>query len=143
MGNQGAKTLNTGSSNHLTILLSLRNGNYRWPRHKHLFRFEANWTKLEERENIIKKHWAMISSNHGSLDSVKKKLYQYSQALFHWNSKQRSDSAKDLEDKTNQLNLLQAREGPGDGPGIRKHNHEIELVLEMENLRQKQQAKRT
>lgn len=63
-------------------------------------RFEANWTKVEQGENIIKKNWAVISTNQGSMDSVQKKLYMCSQDLFVWNSKQMIEYTKDLKKKS-------------------------------------------
>lgn len=121
--------------------MRIRNGHCCWPRSKWLFRFEAQWTRFGAGGNIIKKIWVARSLNQGSMDSVQNKLHLYGQDLLRWHARQIRETAKDLEDKIYQLNRLQDREGPGDGPGdgpaIRLLDHEIGLILKMEDLRWK------
>lgn len=76
------------------------------------------------------------------MQSARLKLKRCQQALTTWSSTKLRNSTKIIEKKTKQLERLQRDEDPGSRDQILKLQREIDLLLEMEDIRWKQRAKR-
>lgn len=61
--------------------------------------------------------------------------------LMRWDAKQKKESAKDIELKTNLLNDLQNSDVPYDNEAINKLDQDIAAFLEMEDTKWKHGAK--
>lgn len=70
------------------------------------------------------------------------KLQLCSRELINWSAKQRRDTYKEIEEKQLRLDQLQKLKGPKDNEAIRALEEDLALLLEKEDIKWKQQAKR-
>jgi hypothetical protein len=106
------------------------------------FKFEASWNVDEESAVVIKAEWDKAQASDNLLTRTKQKLEQCATALSNWNHEKFGDNQKHLTALTKKLEALQADQGAGDREQIRSLQGEINLLLEMEDLKWKQRAKR-
>ena len=95
-----------------------------------------NWTLEEDYQQVIEEAWNAVPN-----DDASSKLSKCHISLQRWSKGKLGDSADQIKQKTHEVEVLQHNEGPENSEEIKKLNAEIELLLEKEDLRWKQQAK--
>lgn len=76
------------------------------------------------------------------MQRIQRALTACSGALVRWSNRKVKEEGKDLKEKTDQLEELSRREGPQDVERVKLLKREVGLLLEQENLKWKQRAKR-
>lgn len=95
---------------------------------------------MECSDQVIKKVQTKINGGIDNLEDLHKRLKQCSVQLGRQSSNHKKDDNREIEKKTNVLKEIQQKEGPSDRAMIRQLDNEL---LELENLKLRQQAKRS
>lgn len=91
---------------------------------------------------MVKTAWRGGVRDRCSLSEVRKQLEGCKYDLSRWSSKKYGAVNKQIRSLSSQLERLQAQEHPGNLERITRIQQEINLLLEMEDIRWKQRAKR-
>jgi hypothetical protein len=113
-------------------------------RRKSSFKFEACWNMDAECADVIREAWKGRGQGSAvNLSTSIDKLDQCRHALSEWSRKKFGDVPNRLKSMTKRLDLLQQNEHPGILEQINQLQKEIENLLEMEDIKWQQRAKRT
>ncbi|KAF5442860.1 hypothetical protein F2P56_035476 [Juglans regia] len=137
------EALTVSQSDHKALLLDLRQQNFVYKKKRRVFRFEAKWTRDEERVSVVERAWmrAEIDQNPGR--NIQGKLNSCEGGLIRWSKSREKEAALILKQKTERLKREQENEGPHNGELIRKLQEEMGSLLEQEDLKWRQRAKKT
>ncbi|KAG6624128.1 hypothetical protein CIPAW_16G004700 [Carya illinoinensis] len=137
------KTLTARQYDHKPILLTLVENSPFIRKRRRLFRFEAKWILEEEGGRVVEDAWEITSETKNLLIKVQRKLKVYSGDLLRWNSQRASDGEKEILRLSEKLKMEQENESPHNVSVVRKLHKELGLLLEKEDLKWKQKAKRS
>jgi hypothetical protein len=107
------------------------------------FKIEASWMIDEDYKQVVDEAWVSGGLGGSKMQMVRQKLANCQADLSSWSSRKFGDASKKLKAKTKQLELLQRNEGPDTSVAIKVLKHEIDFILEQEDLRWKQRAKQS
>ncbi|XP_062158001.1 uncharacterized protein LOC133865598 [Alnus glutinosa] len=127
------------SSNHRPLWVSFTSPPIRIPR---IFRFEASWNVSEDCAEVIKKAWSEVGGTGSPMQDILQKLRQCQQALSCWSSFEFGSFTRSLKGLTRRLEGLQDKENPSNLEEIKLLQQEIHQLMEMEDIRWRQRAKR-
>ncbi|XP_062163754.1 uncharacterized protein LOC133870607 [Alnus glutinosa] len=106
------------------------------------FKFEASWNIDDESSEVIKDKWEKDVAGPYPLAITQRKLERCARALTAWNWAKYEDIGKRISSLTQKLEILQRDQQEGDEEGIRILQEELNNLLEMEEIRWRQRAKR-
>ncbi|XP_042964806.1 uncharacterized protein LOC122299035 [Carya illinoinensis] len=115
-------------------------GEMRWKRRK-VFRYEACWDKEEGCVEVLKEAWHKRQRDINDR-KILVKLEDCKAALLSWSKLINSDRAKELKKRSESLQKLQDEESRVNVEEIKRLQREIRVLLEKEDLKWKQRAKR-
>jgi hypothetical protein len=110
-------------------------------RRKPWFRYEANWALEEEGQQIITRAWQQNVPNHDPWKALDMRMKWCKEGLNLWQKEIKGRSRGVLTGLQNRIKFLQSREGPWNVEEIKNLQGEMNLLMEKEDLRWKQQAK--
>ncbi|XP_042952203.1 uncharacterized protein LOC122289285 [Carya illinoinensis] len=105
------------------------------------FIYEASWALEEDCEGVLKKAWNFQRLNRTNLLEVQSFMESSRGALSRWSRHLEVERGKKLGEKTKRLKWLQAEEN-GNNAGYIKKIQEIGVLLDKEDLKWRQRAKR-
>jgi len=106
------------------------------------FKFEACWNKDEECSEVIKTVWGRRVEDTNAMAEVMAKLESCKHALTAWSSSKYRVVGHTIKRLTWHIEKLQSKEHPGNLDSIKQLQGEIHHLMEMEDIRWKQRAKR-
>jgi hypothetical protein len=130
------------SSNHKPVMITFRGHDILRFASKKSFQFEAKWLLDDEHYEVVGEAWGHGSGAISAMADVTKKLSTCSGALSKWSYVKHGTAAKALKEKTDQLAKLQKYKGPYNQGPIRLLKKEIALIIDQEELKWKQMAKK-
>jgi len=133
------EVLPVSCSDHNPLWLSLTPTTIDKPK---LFRFEACWNVLDECAEVVKQAWITEEAENISLETMHQKLQRCQVMLQEWSRNSVGAVNIKLKKKQKQLEHLQKNEKPALEPKIQAIQGEINALLEMEDIRWRQRAKR-
>lgn len=107
-----------------------------------IFRYEASWNLTEDCEEVFREAWGKETLPSKGLEATRKKLSKCQDALVEWSNTKNRKVQQPLNRLYSRLDQLQKDEQPGNLAEINQIQTEINLLLEMEDLRWRQRAKR-
>jgi hypothetical protein len=107
-----------------------------------LFKFEACWNIDQDCGEVINQAWSNDMGGSNSMEEAKLKLAFCQQQLLAWSKHKFGAGRRNSRVLEQRLERLQRRENPGVLTQIKKLQREINQVLEMEDIKWKQRAKR-
>ncbi|XP_042952312.1 uncharacterized protein LOC122289407 [Carya illinoinensis] len=137
------ETLTARQSDHKPILLALFENKPHIRNRRRLFRFEAKWSLDEEGGRVVEDAWKRTLETKNLLIKVQRKLKACSGDLLRWNSQRASDGENEILRLSERLKMEQENESPHNVSVVRKLEKELGLLLEKEDLKWKQRAKRS
>jgi hypothetical protein len=105
-------------------------------------KFEARWLLDGEAGDIIANAWTDDIVGGSTIQMVQQRLEKCKGDLRRWSWQKYGNLEKAIKEKTKQLEILQRDEGAVDGQQIKVLQNEIDALLEQEDTRWKQRAKR-
>ncbi|XP_042982759.1 uncharacterized protein LOC122311987 [Carya illinoinensis] len=129
------------TSDHSPVLLKLLEGNLGTRRRVKLFKYEAKWATIEGCDQVVEGVWRERGSGL-SMQKLQRALTACSGALVRWSKMKEKEEGKNIKEKTAQLEELYNREVPQDVGGVKLLREEVGRLLEQENIKWKQRAKR-
>ncbi|XP_041027060.1 uncharacterized protein LOC121267278 [Juglans microcarpa x Juglans regia] len=131
------------SSDHVPIMLYVRQDRRFGSRRQYSFKFEASWIKENECEEVIKTAWVDTTQcAKEPLVSVQKMLRECGGKLSSTFRRRDGERCQDIELLNKKIKELQDREGPHNAAELHILQQEVGLLLENEDIRWKQRAKR-
>jgi len=127
------------SSDHKPLCVRLLQGHTRIHRG---FKFEASWNMDDESSGVVKDEWEKDVAGPNPLAMMQRKLERCARALTAWNRAKYGNISKRISSLTQKLELLQRDQQEGDEEGIQIIQEELYNLLEMEEIRWRQRAKR-
>jgi hypothetical protein len=131
------------SSDHNPIFVSFAYNNMSGGKRVHQFRVEENWKLLPEYKTVVKELWRGRRVLGDPLTKVRGKLQSCQGPIKKWVVKQTKASDDTITCKTRELESMQAGEGPTYHKPERALKDEINGLLEQQDLKWKQRAKKT
>ncbi|XP_042944707.1 uncharacterized protein LOC122278595 [Carya illinoinensis] len=105
-------------------------------RRRKVFRYEASWALEEECNEVLKRVWDQVGET-----NLLSKLESSEVTLLKWNRIKILDSKKEIQDRTDELRLLQMNESRGNISEIKSLQKELEKLLEQKDMKWRQRAK--
>jgi exonuclease III len=127
------------SSDHRPLWVSFTSPPIWIPR---IFRFEASWNVSEDCAEVIKKAWSEVGGSGSPMQDILQKLRQCQQALSCWSCFKFGSLTRSLKGLTRRLEGLQDKENPSNLEEIKLLQQEIHQLMEMEDIKWRQRAKR-
>lgn len=128
------------SSDHKPMWVRFFQGHNRMTRRS--FRYEASWNLDDESTRVIKAEWENELAGENPLTITKKKLERCASALTVWNQLKYGAASRTIRRLTKELEALQREQKAEDREAIRCLQGELNHLLEMEDIRWRQRAKR-
>jgi len=138
--NVSVETLPVSNSDHKPLLL-IFDSVYRMP--TKLFRYEAKWNVDEECLAVVKEVWEPGEVNRDPLGAVMKDLERSQAALIVWSRHKFAGTSRRIKFLMKRLEMLQQQESPGRIASIKEVQGELNKLLDMEDIRWRQRAKRS
>jgi len=135
------EVLVTCSSDHKPLWISFAS-NLCKRRGQRPFKFEACWNLDEESLKIVKDVWEGTVDAGGAMEETTKKLILCEKALKGWSSSKYGNISRTIQALSKQLKNLQINETPTNAKEIQALQQKIDGLMEMEDVRWKQRAKR-
>lgn len=129
------------SSDHRPFFASFHNRVDRFQQRKRPFKFGASWTMYDECKEVIKAAWGGGEKEEVQLGAIQSKLRRCQQEPKRWSRETIGRADVLLKQKTQQLEVLQASEGPSSMENITQLQEEIQELMEKENLKWKKRGK--
>ncbi|XP_042974686.1 uncharacterized protein LOC122306319 [Carya illinoinensis] len=129
-------------SDHKLVLLSCLYAHSEQNFAPHSFKYEASWSREEGCSTIVATEWQKQMGGVNKLASIQTKLEACSKKLRQWSRHIDQDRSKAIKEKTRLINQLQRDEGPSYIQSQKQLHKELEFLLEQEDLKWKQRAKR-
>jgi hypothetical protein len=107
-----------------------------------LFRYEACWDVSPECAEVVEQAWKQGEFGQNSMKVANENLLRCRFALLNWSKQTCGAVKRSLNSLTRRLGILQSQEYPGKLRQIASLQAEINSLLEMEDLRWRQRAKR-
>lgn len=123
----------------LLVSFSFSRTNSRQPRQ---FQYEALWNSDSECEAVVQRAWLGGNSGASDIQNARMKLNSCQEELQVWSRARYRRTAQILHRKSTQLELLQREEESGHRDAIKHLQSEIAQLLEHEDMKWKQRAKR-
>ncbi|KAF5472200.1 hypothetical protein F2P56_008937 [Juglans regia] len=130
------------SSDHRPILLTMNRRDRFIRKDCRIFRYEASWDKEEGCEKVIQKAWRTNDRMRDSQTPITEQLERCIGALLGWSKHFKLDSNKEIKLKFEVLKGLQDEESCLNAAEIKKLQKEVGTLLENEDIKWKQRAKR-
>jgi hypothetical protein len=106
------------------------------------FKYEASWNEDKDCEPLIQSTWEGTVVADSSLRGIQQKLHECKVALLSWSSQKFGNVDRRVKSLTRRLESLQWVESARNQDCIKQVQREIEQLLEMEDIKWKQRAKR-
>ncbi|KAG7943393.1 hypothetical protein I3843_15G036000 [Carya illinoinensis] len=129
-------------SDHSPILLHCISGRGREKQFLYNFKYEVNWSREEGCKELIADVWANTCGVGNNSQKVQKKLEACSQRLKQWSKNLIRDRNRNIREKTNEIKRMQRFENAGNVSQIKAIQAELNFLLDQEDLRWKQRAKK-
>ncbi|KAF5454971.1 hypothetical protein F2P56_024596 [Juglans regia] len=130
------------SSDHRPLLLTLcKEGRSNW-RGRKVFRYENSWAKEDDCEKVIRRVWVSSVEMGEHTKNFKNLLESCNKALVKWNDQNKVDRVKKIKEKTEFLKKLQDEESRHNSTEIKRVQRDVGLLLEKDDVKWKQRAKR-
>ncbi|XP_042948853.1 uncharacterized protein LOC122281421 [Carya illinoinensis] len=129
------------TSDHSPMLLKMLEGTQGVRRRVRLFKYEAKWAMMEGCDQVVEGVWRERGSGL-LMQRIQRVLITCSGALVRWSKMKEKEEGKTLKERTVQLEELYSREGPQDVRRVKLLREEVGRLLEQENLKWKQRAKK-
>lgn len=105
------------------------------------FKFEARWKLDPECSKIIEEVWKGYGYQDGAMKTVQRNLEQCQIRLQGWNRRKYGNVEKKIKEMTKQLIELQKREGNVNQVAIKQLQLDIDILMELEDIKWKQRVK--
>ena len=128
------------NSDHMPLLFSLDAIGHGGGR-KRMFRYESQWVKEKGSKKVIEKVWQKKYHSRDKWTNIKCKLDYCSNGLLRWRKKEVGATETILRHKSQQLELLQRKEGELEKEKIMGLKKEVQEILEKEEIKWKQHSK--
>jgi hypothetical protein len=128
------------SSDHNPLVVSFAK-NINEGRRTHQFRVEESWKVHPEYKEVVKKIWQAKPVGGNPLTKIMGKLRNSQRPIKKWVVKKTQVSEQAIENKTRELESMQAGEGPSNLEAEQELKEEIQMLLEQQELKWKQRAK--
>ncbi|XP_042984774.1 uncharacterized protein LOC122313665 [Carya illinoinensis] len=110
--------------------------------YRNVFKYEAYWALEEECGIVIKAEWKKGIEGRESVLKVQGLLKSCSQVLGRWSKQCAKDRGKEIKEMTERLKQLQVEEGGHNTMEIKRFQEEMGLLMDQEDLKWKQRAKK-
>lgn len=137
----GVSSLVAYNSDHNSILINLSSNGEPERRHRRMFRYETYWGRKGECSNLIQEAWQGQTYEEKSLAAVRKRLTNCKYKLIRWSQDFETATKGVLEAKQVQIKSLQETNIGNHTMEIKQIQTEVSQMLEVEDLKWKQQAK--
>lgn len=107
-----------------------------------LFRFEAKWNLDDECSEVVREAWTRGAEDSNRLGCAAGDLDRCRASLTSWSKAKYGDANRRLALLSKKLAFLQGSESLSNQPTIKEMQEEINKLLEMEELKWRQRAKR-
>ncbi|XP_042941294.1 uncharacterized protein LOC122275977 [Carya illinoinensis] len=136
------EVLPVAQSDHKALLLYMRHELIVQKMRRRVFRFEAKWIRDEEGELVVDGAWKRWVAGDSFLKRIQGKLLNCQGDLTRWSSRRHKDFGAAMKQKTERLKFELDNEGPHNIELIKQLQGEMGLLLEQEDLKWRQRAKR-
>ncbi|XP_041025383.1 uncharacterized protein LOC121265780 [Juglans microcarpa x Juglans regia] len=130
------------SSDHRPILLTMNKRDRFTRKVGRIFRYEASWNKEEGCEEGIQEAWRINEGRRGSQIPITNQLERCRGAVLGWSKQFKQDRNQEIKLKTKVLKRLKDEESCLNAAEIKKLRKEVGTLLENEDIKWKQRAKR-
>ncbi|XP_035545957.1 uncharacterized protein LOC118348440 [Juglans regia] len=136
------ETLNVVQSDHMALMLDLRQQFLVNRKRRRVFRFEAKWIRDEEGVGVVDRAWRRADADPNPIRNIQRKLIGCKGVLIRWGNSKDKEVVNLLKQKTEWLKRKQESEGPHNAELIRKLQEEMGALLGQEDLKWRQRAKK-
>ncbi|XP_042954649.1 uncharacterized protein LOC122291063 [Carya illinoinensis] len=136
------ETLPAICSDHSPILLNFSIERCSFQRWHHSFKYEANWNFEEGCSEIVAEAWNKQMGERSRMEVLMGKLESTQRKLSPWSRNLNRERMEAIKVKTHQLELLQRNAGPKNAREQKKLQVDLNLLLNQEDIKWKQRAKR-
>jgi hypothetical protein len=106
------------------------------------FKFEACWNEDEKSAGVIKNEWEKDIVGENPLSLIAQKMERCAASLSSWNMNKYGNTSKRLTSLTKKFEAMQTDQRVNDRDEIKALQEEINILLEMEDIKWRQRAKR-
>jgi hypothetical protein len=116
-------------------------GRSKQQRKRRIFRYEANWGKVHECKEVIKKIWRVKTRDHDTWNSVKKKLQESRVGLRAWQCKNDRKVGLEINQVSEMVRQEKNKSEETDGQFLKELQLTLKKLQEEDDLYWKQRAK--
>lgn len=129
------------SSDHGPMFSTMKKRGEKVWRKRSVFRYEASWAKEEGCDEVIKGAWHTMQRDIQT-QKIQAKLESCKTTHERWSKQTNSDRTKEIKEKSDLLKQLQDAESRYNVEDVKKIQRELGVLLQNEDLKWKQRAKR-
>jgi len=107
-----------------------------------LFRYEAKWNLDEDCQTVIQQIWNEVDTGRDSVEEVLQSLDRSKETLNAWSRAKYGAVTRAINSLSRRLGSMQRHEIPGNLESIKQLQGELNKLLEMEDVKWRQRAKR-